>query len=1144
MEQGKEYYAFISYKREDEKWAKWLQNMLEHYKFPTNLNGREDLPKHIRPTFRDVTDLTPGLLAKEIDKALRSSEWLIVICSPRSAKSPWVCKEAQTFIDLGRADYIVPFVIEGTPFSKEASCECYPEALLNLTDSQELLAANINEMGRNAAAIKVVAHMFSLRFDTLWRRHEREQKRKRNILATIISFLCLLGGLLYYHMKPLSVYYSDFVNCNGFPKGVREISEQIVKNRYVSYKFVYIRDGLFDKERVLHRVEKVNSYGRITANMSSIGDMLDGNLKTNYPVMELTNSSVQFYDINNNCRERWEYSTEGDLLIADIKRFYIGTEKIDHNTINERRNRAPINRICYELDEDKYPNKITYHWGSGTLNKTVCENNSGAYGYNITRDSLHRITSLCVLDSKGKPDTDRFSVQMIEYSYTDWGEKSVCVYGEDGKAIASESLDGVHKVCIMYDEYGNPIKTISYDMNLNPCNSKLGYASQVLVFENGCVVESINYDNRGKRATNTAILSSKVHSYIDSKGRIVKEVFYNEQDSISPNIDGVAIVEYKYNSKGILISKSFFDEDYKPVISKLTGCAILLQEVNSIGQVVLSSSMGINGEKIINKGGYCMQRTSYNKLGLPSKFELYDTDGNLVVGNEGWAIQECDVVTDRDGNAIHSISFYGADKEKTYERSSLSHKRVYAYNDVGQCVEVSYYGINGDLCLNNLGFAKCKFTYDQKGRPSTRSFYNAKNESTLLYDHIDYSTPSNNVIGGFAKDSIAYFSNKKYIVYRYNIFGELDDPNFCSAIESTDIRKDTVVTKYYDKYNKKVVAKDAGCAIRVSVYDNYRRPINIIYFNEDSIRYHDLGASRMTNVFDTRGNRVESSFYNSNDSLTNINNRGAVVRFEYDIRDNLVRTFCLNEGLMPIMHNDIGGFARVNKYDKMDRLIESTYIDTCKVPYMVPNLLYSTIRKEYDIYGNILEESYFYNNNPVDCAGGFHAVEYSYDKYHQPVEIRYINAEGRNISVNGVHRVRRKYIDGKLDEEIFYGTDDKYLGKMNYVYDEFRNVNYALVWNTQSYTPQKEYRRLAIHDNNSSNIFIIVRWENWDISQPLNNYLDILIKRNQFKLKRKEILVYNVSEKVFEYKKISAGAIINSINVPESIYDELVLYLK
>lgn len=85
MEKQKEYYAFISYKREDEKWAKWLQDKLEHYRFPTNLNGRTDLPKNIRPTIRDVTDLNPGLLAEEIDNALRNSEWLIVVCSPRSA---------------------------------------------------------------------------------------------------------------------------------------------------------------------------------------------------------------------------------------------------------------------------------------------------------------------------------------------------------------------------------------------------------------------------------------------------------------------------------------------------------------------------------------------------------------------------------------------------------------------------------------------------------------------------------------------------------------------------------------------------------------------------------------------------------------------------------------------------------------------------------------------------------------------------------------------------------------------------------------------------------------------------------------------------------------------------------------------------
>lgn len=202
MAQQKEYYAFISYKREDEKWAKWLQDKLEHYKFPTNLNGRTNLPKRIRPTFRDVTDLNPGLLAEEINNALRNSEWLIVVCSPLSAKSPWVCKEAQTFIDLEREDHIIPFVIEGKPFSNDTETECYPEALLNLTGSKELLAANINEMGRDAAAIKVVASMFNLRFDALWQRHEREQRRKKWMWIVVVILISLLAlGIGGYFVK-------------------------------------------------------------------------------------------------------------------------------------------------------------------------------------------------------------------------------------------------------------------------------------------------------------------------------------------------------------------------------------------------------------------------------------------------------------------------------------------------------------------------------------------------------------------------------------------------------------------------------------------------------------------------------------------------------------------------------------------------------------------------------------------------------------------------------------------------------------------------------------------------------------------------------------------------------------------------------
>jgi len=191
-----QYFAFISYKCEDEEWAKWLQHKLEHYKLPSNLNGRTDLPKEIRPVFKDTSELMPGNLPEQIHMALEQSKYLIVICSPRSARSEWVNKEVEAFMSMGKTDNIIPFIIDGIPFSSDQAGECFPRAILSLPREQEILGANINEMGRDAAAVKVVARMFDIRFDELWQRHEREMRHRRNIIiSTIAAFVLGVIGV-------------------------------------------------------------------------------------------------------------------------------------------------------------------------------------------------------------------------------------------------------------------------------------------------------------------------------------------------------------------------------------------------------------------------------------------------------------------------------------------------------------------------------------------------------------------------------------------------------------------------------------------------------------------------------------------------------------------------------------------------------------------------------------------------------------------------------------------------------------------------------------------------------------------------------------------------------------------------------------
>ncbi|MBR5849225.1 MAG: TIR domain-containing protein, partial [Bacteroidaceae bacterium] len=203
----KRYFAFISYKREDEEWAKWLQHKLEHYKLPTSIRKEApSLPVRVRPVFKDTTDLSGGVLEKAIKEALQSSKYLIVICSPRAAQSPWVCKEVQEFIDSGREEYIIPFIVEGEPHSKDVAKECFPQNLKELSGSRELLGININENGRDAAAIKVVARMFHLHYDSLWQRWERERRNHRrlivgfSLLGMLIAF-AIVAVMYYQHRK-------------------------------------------------------------------------------------------------------------------------------------------------------------------------------------------------------------------------------------------------------------------------------------------------------------------------------------------------------------------------------------------------------------------------------------------------------------------------------------------------------------------------------------------------------------------------------------------------------------------------------------------------------------------------------------------------------------------------------------------------------------------------------------------------------------------------------------------------------------------------------------------------------------------------------------------------------------------------------
>lgn len=200
----KKRYAFISYSHYDVKMAKWLHKKLESYKLPTEMHNEFEDSKYLRPIFRDQEDLNTGVLSVELRNHLETSKYLIVICSPNSAKSEWVSNEIQAFIEWGRWEYIIPLIIEGTPYSNDER-ECFPASLRQYVSkypNRELLGISTAEVGREKAFIRVVSRMLDVSFDELWKRHERE--RRRRIIAWGIG-TPIVAGLLYYLAIPVSL---------------------------------------------------------------------------------------------------------------------------------------------------------------------------------------------------------------------------------------------------------------------------------------------------------------------------------------------------------------------------------------------------------------------------------------------------------------------------------------------------------------------------------------------------------------------------------------------------------------------------------------------------------------------------------------------------------------------------------------------------------------------------------------------------------------------------------------------------------------------------------------------------------------------------------------------------------------------------
>jgi hypothetical protein len=189
------YGAFISYRHidVDRKWARWLHRNLEAYRTPPAL-ARVGIAKRIGRVFRDEEELAASpQLSESIERALDKSEFLIVVCSPRTPDSRWVEQEILRFQTSGKQKRILTLLIEGEPG------QSFPPVLRQA----EPLAADVRPVPgesarqlRENAKLKLLATILGCNFDDLRRRELQRQRKRWMKIGVLATFLLILVSSL------------------------------------------------------------------------------------------------------------------------------------------------------------------------------------------------------------------------------------------------------------------------------------------------------------------------------------------------------------------------------------------------------------------------------------------------------------------------------------------------------------------------------------------------------------------------------------------------------------------------------------------------------------------------------------------------------------------------------------------------------------------------------------------------------------------------------------------------------------------------------------------------------------------------------------------------------------------------------------
>ena len=849
------YYAFISYKREDARWAQWLQRRLQTYKLPIKTHeSHQDLPRKLTPVFLDKTNLRAGRLREQLKEEVTSSKYLIVICSRAAHENPkYLDMETRFFLEHGGdTSRIIPVIVDRT---EHPVSECYPSLLEELNGEESILGVNVPADGKQQAMLKIISYMQGIKLEELESDESRRRKKKFRLYAAGgLAALCLAAGAVWWNI-PHTASFREYIYRWELPEGVGKLNAAQAGAAEYSYRFTRLRGKTVSVERINSSGTLKGGTGWIWEDPARVEFYYDNSGKLN---------RTEYFDENGHKLYEAHYST--DLRAVDMVRYGTGismniTASILRpqtnvgNTGDETRH-GDITRFYQTYDESgRRTLRLFKRDNRGDQGGTPTQDiGSGIWGVRYLWDEQDRLAGVRFTDRDGGDMCSYTGAAGADYLYNENGlpvrqtnadaegkpleyhgtAYYTVQYDENGRiteqrsfgadGLPARTADGNCAKIMTYNEKGNRLTETLLDADDEPvAGSALGVCRTAMEYDRlGRVARQAFQNGNGEPATASNGIASMTTEYDgDSNRPALRRFFDTEGKPALYPATGAYAMRYTYNEDRMMSRIEYLDADLNPMVSA-EGIAALCYEYSD-GKRVKEYYLDLNGDPVRSSSGFAAITFEYEENNCISE-SMLDEEGNLCAGSGGTAVTEYEyqggintAEASFDANHEPALNIYGY------------HRVEKLYNEMGLETEERYYGTDGKtpVCRRE-GFASMTSAYHPNGDLASRSFFGEdgkptayppeKGCSTLAYDY----DRSGNVIRirylARGYDPSEDEQERFVTVYGYDAHGNLTDlSDLCCLSDSLEIPlEDGLGGQYISQYNVFFLSTEKGTLFQIS----------------------------------------------------------------------------------------------------------------------------------------------------------------------------------------------------------------------------------------------------------------------------------------------------------------------------------------